>query len=69
MVTVVNGRPTLIDEVGGASHELRTYLARELRELTTSSEFLDALPGHLAGDSASQARLPEILRRLRELAQ
>lgn len=68
IVTVVDGRPTLIDEVRGASHELRTYLARELRGLTTSSEFLDALPGHLAGDSASQARLPEILRRLRELA-
>ncbi len=31
-------------------------------------DFLDALPGHLLPDAASQARLPVLLQRLRELA-
>jgi hypothetical protein len=38
-------------------------------DITNSSDFLDALAGHLPGDAASQARLPELIRRLRALAQ
>jgi hypothetical protein len=69
IVTVVDGRPELIDEMRVAPLQLQKFLAQELRSLTASPEFLDALPGHLPGDSASQARVPEILRRLRRLAQ
>lgn len=67
IVTVVDGRPTLRDEVRAAPADLRAYLAEQFRVLTNSTEFLDALAGHLPGDAASQARLPEIIRRLREL--
>jgi len=69
IVTVVDGRPTLLDEVRTAPADLRAYLAQRFRTLTTSEEFLDALAGHLPGDRASQARVPEVIRRLRELAQ
>ena len=68
IVTVVDGRPTLRDELHAAPDELRKYLAQQFQALTASTEFLDALAGHLPGDSASQARLPELIRRLRELA-
>jgi hypothetical protein len=68
IITVIDGRPTLIEEVRAAPRDLRAYLAQALRGLTTSPEFLDALPGHLPGDAASQSRVHEILRRLRELA-
>lgn len=69
IVTVVDGRPSLADEVHAAHADLREYLGQQFRELTASNEFLDALAGHLPGDAASQARLPELIRRLRILAQ
>jgi predicted nucleotidyltransferase len=69
IVTVVDGRPSTTDEVRAGPADLREYLGRQFRELTASTEFLDALAGHLPRDSASQARLPELIRRLRILAQ
>jgi predicted nucleotidyltransferase len=68
IVTVVDGRSELFDEVRAAPADLREYLASEFGDLIGTSAFLDALPGHLPGDTASQARLPELLRRLRLLA-
>jgi hypothetical protein len=67
IVTVVDGRSELLDEARAAPADLRAYLASECRNLLSTPAFLDALPGHLPGDSASQARLPELLRRLRSL--
>jgi hypothetical protein len=69
IVTVVDGRPSLVDEVRAAPSDLSTYLRQQFQDLTNSSDFLDALAGHLPGDAASQARLPEPIRRLRALAQ
>jgi predicted nucleotidyltransferase len=68
IITVVDGRPELLEEARASPAELRKYLANEFRSLTGLAAFLDALPGHLPGDAASQARLPELLRRLRSLA-
>jgi len=69
VVTVIDGRPTLIYEVGAAPVELRTYLQEQFRLLTASDDFLDALAGHLPGDSASQGRLPGLIRQVCALAQ
>jgi predicted nucleotidyltransferase len=67
IVTVIDGRPALIDEVHTSPGDLREYLRREFHQLAGSGEFLDALAGHLPGDAASQARLPELIRRCRAL--
>jgi predicted nucleotidyltransferase len=68
IVTVVDGRLGLADEVRRAPREIREYLSQELVALTESDQFLDALAGHLPGDIASQARLPTLIQRVRELA-
>lgn len=68
IVTVVDGREELMDEVRASSTEIRAYLGRQLTELLAEEAFLNALAGHLPGDSASQSRLPIILDRLRRLA-
>jgi predicted nucleotidyltransferase len=68
IVTVVDGRLELLEEVQASPADLRAYLVSEFRELIGMSAFLDALPGHLPGDAASQARMPELLRRVRLLA-
>jgi predicted component of type VI protein secretion system len=42
---------------------------RELAKLLGVREFLDALPGHLLPDSASQERITTVMARLREIGQ
>ena len=67
VVTVVDGRPALIDELRGAPEELRTYIATEISSLLSTPQFLDALPAHLPGDSASQSRVPLVIDMLEAL--
>ena len=69
ILSVVDGRVELIPEARGSGEELRSYLSTEIRTLLGIADFLDALPGHLPGDSASQQRAPEIMHRLRQLSE
>ncbi|WP_168734201.1 hypothetical protein [Pseudothauera nasutitermitis] len=48
---------------------MRAYLSMQFTSLLSRRAFLDALPGHLPGDPASQDRLPELAVRLQALAQ
>ena len=57
VIAVIDGRPSLWSEVQKAPKDLKVYLAREIRELIEKQEFIDALPGYLMPDPASQARL------------
>jgi hypothetical protein len=57
-----------VDEIQAAENTLRRYLATEVRDLIERQEFLDALPGSLMPDAASQARLPLLLSRLKQIA-
>lgn len=67
IITVIDGRPELAQEIDQVDAELRHYLAAEITALLEDRNFLMALPGHLPGDAASQARLPELIRRLRAI--
>lgn len=69
MISVIDGRPTIIQEIRASDEELRTYLANEFSRLTSIEGFMDALPGHLPGGLPSQARLPGLKARIREIAQ
>lgn len=68
IITVVDGRASLALEVRQSQAELREYLEENFRALLASPAFLDALAGHLPGDAASQARLPALVSRFREVA-
>ena len=68
VVSVVDGRETLSDEVRDAGADLSRYVCRETTKLLANSAFIDALPGFLLPDAASQARIGIVLGRLRELA-
>ena len=69
LIAVIDGRHELIDEIRNSDAELRRYIANELNRLLGDADFLAALPGQLPGDAASQARLPELMRRLRAIAE
>jgi hypothetical protein len=68
VLSVVDGRPILGQEVKTSPDDLRAYLATAISNLLKDSRFIDALPGHLLPDTASQARMDVVLRRLRDLS-
>ncbi|MDZ7698492.1 MAG: hypothetical protein U5R49_16720 [Deltaproteobacteria bacterium] len=65
VVTVVDGRPEIVEEVRNSETELKAYLKKRMLELIQSRDFIEALPGHLPPDAGSQARTQLILERLR----
>ncbi len=67
IISVLDGRPTVVEEVADSPGELRRYIGKEVGRLLDNPEFVNALPGHLAGDEISQARVPMILRTLNSL--
>ena len=68
IVRVVDGRPELAAELNGCGEELRAYLRDEIAGLIGADEFVEAIPGHLMGDAASQARADLVLKRLHEIS-
>jgi hypothetical protein len=67
IVTVIDGRPELVEEVRVAPADLQKYLSGEFGALLSNRSFLDALPGHMLPDRASQLRAGLILKRLQQL--
>lgn len=67
-LAVIDGRDSLVDECRSSNAGLRAYLRERVAGLLATSAFIDALPGHLPGDAASQQRLPDLEDKLRALA-
>lgn len=67
IVTVIDGRPELVDEVHLAQMDLRKYLSDQFEDLLSNRDFLEALPGHLLPDAASQQRLGLVSERMKQL--
>ena len=68
LVVLVDGRAEIVDDVGASTPEIRGFLASECTKLLSSPAFLEALPGHLQGDEASQARAGLVLERLAQIS-
>jgi hypothetical protein len=67
-IALVDGRPELVAEIRSSPKDVRDFLASETALLLSTAAFVEALPGHLGADTASQSRLPLVVSRLRELA-
>lgn len=67
-IAIVDGRQALLAELAGAAPNLRRHVALRTARLLADARFLDAVPGHLPGDAAGQARIGLVLSRLRALA-
>lgn len=68
LMAVVDGRAELVEEIRAGAENVRAYIAAEIRKLLAIRQFLDALPGYLLPDQASQARVSILLERLKEIA-
>lgn len=69
VITVVDGREALIDEVTAAPEELRRFISASFKALLVDNRFLEALPGYLLPDEANQARYTMLLKKLQELSE
>jgi hypothetical protein len=68
LVFVIDGRSTIVEETQAETPLLRGYLHAEITGLLATPDFINALPGYLLPDAASQARIGTFLRRLKALA-
>lgn len=67
VLSVVDGRPEFVAELGKAPPELRHFVAQAFARLLADDGFDNALPG-LVVDGSPAVRTPVVLQRLREIA-
>ena len=58
IIAIVDGRATVESEILSSPPGVRAFLIERFKTLMADPDFVDAIAGHLPGDSASQARLP-----------
>ncbi len=68
ILSVVDGRESLLQECRQMPLEFQTYLATQFAHLLADRRFRDALPGHLPGDAISQSRLSDLEAKIQELS-
>lgn len=68
IVAVIDGRPIIVEEVRNSVEALRDTLAKRFQALLDNSRFVDAISGHMPTDEASQARVPIVVDRMRQMA-
>ena len=67
IITILDGRSEIVSEIKAADKPLKAFMSKTFAAWLSKSAFIDALPGHLPPDSASQGRLPIILQRLQAI--
>jgi predicted nucleotidyltransferase len=68
LITVLDGRVEIVEEVQQTEEKIKRYLADQFKLILEKDEFLDALPGHLPPDEASQQRVLIVEDRMRQIA-
>lgn len=67
VLSVIDGRPELVEELAQADTELRRYVAEAFTRLIADDDFLNALPG-LILEGSPAVRSPVVLQRLQAIA-
>lgn len=67
VIAVIDGRLELAGEINEAEPSLIKYITEHLSRWMKNSDFLDALPGLMPPDSASQARVTTIINRIEKI--
>ena len=68
IIALVDGRPEIANDVHSSDPELGAYLRAQFTKLLDNRDFIDAVPGHLLPDEASQQRRDLVMNRLRHIA-
>jgi predicted nucleotidyltransferase len=68
IVTVLDARDTLEDEIAASTAMIRESIAEQSQKLLEDDRVIEVLQGFLPGDRASQDRLPDLIARFQRLA-
>jgi predicted nucleotidyltransferase len=68
IVALLDGRSAIVEDVRNADEVVKNAIKEQFSVMIKNERFLEAIPGHLPGDAASQARLPLIMERIDALA-
>ena len=69
LIAVIDGRPTLLQELREAPEELQEYVSLEITKLLPKAQFIDSLPGHLGYEESSQERIQRLRKTLALISQ
>lgn len=61
LIAVLDGRPTVVDEVKQTESDLAGELSKRFKELLKDSRFVESVSGHMPTDETSQARVVGIV--------
>lgn len=68
IIAVIDGRAAIVEEIRSAPRKVCSYISGKVTDFLNNEKFLDALPGHLPPDEASQTRIGMLLEKLKEIA-
>lgn len=68
VVVVLDGRPSVEEELAVSSPELRGFVAREIAALLEERHFLEALPTYFTGEAMIEQRARALIERTRSIA-
>ncbi len=68
IVNLIDGRPTVMDEVIAVGGDLRDYLEEQFDALLADRAFADSVQGHFHPSDDHAIRVPLVLERMRRLA-
>ncbi len=69
IITVLDGRPEIVDEISCSAPELVAYLVDQLTQLLANVDFRQALPGHLEASGASVGRSEKVIQRIQQIVE
>jgi len=69
MITLIDGRKELLDEIITAPADLRKFLSDTFHDYLATPAFVESISGHLLPDKASQGRLPLIVHHMTQIAE
>ena len=67
ILSIIDGRPVLLDEVAQSSPEVKRFLSEEFSKLLAAETFIEAVPGHLGGGDIARQRSELALTVMRQI--
>lgn len=64
IITVIDGRPELVEEIHVSNDEVRTFIQERLKSFLSESDFRNAVLGYLPTDTIGQARYQTLVDRV-----
>jgi len=69
IINLINGRVEIIEDIQTSKADLKEFIINSLQGFLDDELFLEALPGHLLPDKASQGRRDIILKRIKKIVE